>query len=97
MTFFTGMLVGGILLYAAMHYHLIRANDGLHLVRKTGPRLAATYVDIRRFGIADWAKYTEVAAALINSDRRDLVENAAGDALQQGFDGLLDRSAPRDK
>ena len=33
--FVTGMICGGALLFGAMHYHVIRGNDGVTLVRKS--------------------------------------------------------------
>ena len=90
MTFLTGMVVGAALLFGAQRYHVIRADDGFHCVRKIESKLAATYVDIRGFSVADWAEHTDVAAALVNADKRDLMENAAGNALRQGLDNLLD-------
>ena len=95
MTFFMGMVTGGALLYTALNYHLIRARDGMHLIPKASPRLAATYVDIRNFRVADWAEHADIAAALINADRRDVLGNAAVDSLQNGIDLLLDGPATR--
>ena len=51
MTFLTGMIIGGVLLYGALSYHILRADDGFHLIPKTSDRLAATYVDIRKFTV----------------------------------------------
>ncbi len=88
-TFFCGMIAGAALLFGALKYHVIRANDGLHLVPKLDAKLGATYVDIRNFTVADWASHPDLAAAMINDDQRELVEGAASDALQQGLDRLL--------
>ena len=92
-TFILGMFVGAILLFAILKFHVIRANDGLHLVPKREARLASTYVDIRNFTVADWAARPELAAALIEDDRRELVEGAASDALRNGLDRLLGSEA----
>jgi hypothetical protein len=90
-SFLSGMLTGGLLLYLTMNLHVIRARDGFHLIAKAHPQLAATYVDIRQFGVADWAEHPEVAAALVNSNRRDLMENAVDQTLGNGLDRLLGR------
>ena len=39
-TFFFGMVAGGLLIYAALNYHLIQAKDGLHLIPKVDATLA---------------------------------------------------------
>lgn len=95
MTFLMGVVTGAILLFAALHYHLIRADDGLHFVRKVDSKLAATYVDIRGFTVADWTQHPDVAAALMNSDQRELLEGAATDALQNGIDQFINRNDGR--
>ena len=88
-SFLFGMVAGAALLYGALNYHLIRAQDGLHLVPKLDAELSGTYVDIRGFTITDWSQQPNLAAALIDADRRELVEGAASDALRNGLDRLL--------
>ncbi len=88
-TFIFGMVVGGLLIYVALNFHLIQARDGLHLVPKVDAELAGTYVDIRQFGPGDIARYPKVALAIFRSGRSDLMESAAGDTLQNGLDELL--------
>ena len=87
------MIAGAVLPFGALKYHVIRANDGLHLVPKLDAKLAATYVDIRSFTVADWAQHPDLTAALINDDQRELVEEAASDALRNGLNQFLDRNS----
>ena len=94
-TFFFGMVAGGLLIYAALNYHLIQAKDGLHLIPKTDATLACTYADIRNFGPSDWAQHPEIAMALFKADRTDLLESAASTSLQTGIDRLLAPSETR--
>ncbi len=89
MTFFLGMVTGGVLLYGAQNYHVIRAQDGVHFVEKIDSKLAATYVDIRGFTFADWSQHTEIAAALVRAEKSELMQNAASDVLQQSLDTWL--------
>jgi hypothetical protein len=93
-TFLCGVLVGGLLLYGLLSFHLVRADDGLHLVRKVDAQLASTYVDIRDFGPADWIEHPEVFNALAAAGRRDLIRSAAEDALHNGLDRLLKPREP---
>lgn len=88
-TFITGMVVGGALLYVALHYHLLRAQDGMHLVPKAETSLSSIYVDIREFGPRDWANHPKLAAALFESGQEDLMNSAIDGALQNGIDRLL--------
>jgi len=95
MTFILGMVVGGLLLYGAQKNHLIRAEDGFHLVAKVKPKLAATYVDIRNFTVSDWARHADVAMALVAANQGQLMENSAADAVRTGLDRLLDKTEKR--
>lgn len=88
-TFVIGMAVGAVVLYVALGYHLIRASDGLHVIPKVNSGLADTYVDVTQFGPADWANHVDVALALAQAGRRDLIESAATGALDRGLDRLL--------
>jgi hypothetical protein len=94
MTFFLGMVAGGALLYMAEHYHLVRAQDGFHLIPKMESQLAATYVDIRKFSPADWARHADVAMAITNASQGQLLENSATQSMHEGAQGLLDRIRP---
>ncbi len=88
-SFVTGVFTGGLLIYGAMNYHILRAQDGFHVIPKVHAQLAATYADIRGFGIADWASHAEIAAALVNSNRKELLDGAIDDTLEKGIDRLL--------
>jgi hypothetical protein len=88
-TFLFGMVVGAALLYGLLQYHIVNADDGLHLVPKVNSQLAGTYVDVRNFGVAEWAQHADLALALEKAGRRDLLRAAADDALQRGLDRLL--------
>jgi len=91
MTFFLGMVVGGGLLYTAEHYHLVRARDGFHMIPKTESTWAATYVDIRNFSPADWARHADVAMAITTAKQGKLLENSATQSLQEGVQELFHR------
>jgi hypothetical protein len=88
-TFLLGVGVGVVLLYLVLNYHLIKARDGLHLVPKVDAQLAGTYVDIRNFGIRDWADHPEILLALKQAHRDDLISHAADDAVRTALDRLL--------
>lgn len=88
-TFLFGIVVGGLLIYGCLHYHLINAPTGLHLVPKLNSTLAATYVDIRGFGLSDWTNHQEIAGALLAANRQDLLASSASDSLRTGLDQLL--------
>ncbi len=90
-SFLSGVLAGGALIYFTMNFHLIHAQDGFHLVPKVNAQLSNTYADIRAYKVADWAQHADIAAALVNANRRDLLDNAINDTLNNGIDQLLNR------
>lgn len=90
-TFGTGVLVGAVLIYLIMNFHVVRAKDGFHVLPKVNAQFASTYVDIRSFTVADWAANAEIAAAIVNAQRRDLLDSAINDTFQSGVDRLLNR------
>jgi hypothetical protein len=94
-TFIFGMVVGGLLIYVVLNYHVVRATDGFYMVPKVNAELAAAYVDIRQFGPRDWAQHPDLAMAIFRADREELLESAAGGSLQIGLDRLLGPAAPR--
>lgn len=93
MLFFSGVVFGGALVYFAMNFHVIRSREGFDLVPKVHPQLATTYVDISEFQVSDWANNAEIAAALVQANRKDLLDNAINDTLDQGIDRLLNRDS----
>ena len=93
MTFILGMVVGGILLYGALSYHFIRADDGLHVIPKSSATLVSTYVDIRKFTVADLANNADIVEAIMRANKQELLKDTATGAVQNGIDRFLDRDS----
>ena len=94
-TFIFGMIVGGLLIYGGLNYHIINAPSGLHLVPKVKSTLTATYVDIRGWGVAEWMQHQDIAAALLSAERQDLMQSAAEDSIRTGLDRILPQGNDR--
>ena len=94
-TFGMGMVFGGLLLWSALHYHVLNTNSGLRFVPKVSASLSKTYVDIRSFTVADWARNTDLVLALTNANETDLVESAMGDSVEQGIKRWLNQDGQR--
>jgi len=75
--FLFGMITGAALLFIAMHYHVVRGKDGVFVVPKISNNLSDIYVDTREFDLGDWKSHKPLAAAIIQSDRSDLLEGAS--------------------
>jgi hypothetical protein len=87
--FFFGFIAGGIFVLGALKYHVIKAEDGVHLVPKMGATFSETYVDIRSFSPNDWAQHPNLTAAIVRADKAHLMNGAAVDSLFDGVEGLL--------
>jgi len=83
------MLVGAILMYGAMKYHVVNTKDGLQAVPKMTASLKGTYVDIRGFGIDDWAEHRDLAMALIEAGKGDLLGDAAISPVRETLEAWL--------
>ena len=89
-SFLLGMVVGAALLGGAMNYHFVRSSQGLLMVPKISKGLGDTYVDIREFQLQDWQQHRALAAALVNSDRSELLADNSLSNFRNSSDGVLD-------
>jgi hypothetical protein len=83
------MATGAMLLQGASTYHIVRANDGFHLVAKKPARLAETYVDVRSYTMTDWAGHPQLATALVQANRQHLVGDSALKSVQETANQLM--------
>lgn len=82
-TFLFGVVVGGILMLVALKYHVVRAEDGVHLIPKTTSQMGDAFVDIRGFGAEQWADHEKLATAIAQSDKKYLLSDSVADGLRQ--------------
>ena len=88
--FLFGMITGAVLLYAAMHYHIVRGNDGVFLVPKISNNLSDIYVDTREFGLGDWQSHKPLAAAIMQSNQSHLLGDSSLASFRATMQGLVD-------
>lgn len=89
--FFMGVVLGAVLMYTAMHYHLVRGQNGVFLVAKVTSELSDIYVDIRGFTLDDWKRHKPLAAAIIKSDRSELLDDATLTGFRESVHSVVDR------
>jgi len=77
MSFVFGVLVGVGGAMGGLRYHVVRAEDGVHVVEKSTPQWKEAYVDIRKFGLREWQEHSTLAMALIESDKGYLIAETA--------------------
>ena len=83
------MIVGAALLFVGLRYHVVRAQDGFHLIPKSSARINEPYVDIRSFTPADWEQHKALAMAIVQADKAHLMQASATEVIRQSFNDLL--------
>ena len=78
-----GMLTGFLLMGLSYEYHFVMSDQGFLVIPKTQSALKNIYVDIRDWSLKDWGDHPDVARALIQDGRSDLITTGtAGDASE---------------
>jgi len=88
-SFIVGMIVGALVLFVSLRYHVVRANDGVHLIPKSSARLTEPYVDIREFTVEDWDAHKALAMAIVQADKAYLMQDSATESVRRSFNDLL--------
>jgi hypothetical protein len=80
--FLLGLAVGCGLMFCALTYHVLRADDGFHLVPKLEASFGQSYVDICDFTVQDWMEHRSLAAAIIRDDKESLMSDSAEESFR---------------
>jgi hypothetical protein len=94
--FIIGVLLGAGAMFVSLRYHVVRADDGLHLVPRASSELGMPYVDIREFGVADWNEHRELALDIVRADKGALLQSSTIDSLRQTMEGVMKSLRPSD-
>lgn len=85
-----GIVIGAGLVYGALNYHVLRTPEGVEFVPKLSATFSETYLDVRQFGVSDWAEHQLVARAVMKAGKDDLLTDSATRSLQEGVQGFID-------
>ncbi len=86
--FIFGIGLGVLGCLATMNFHVVRAQDGFHLVQKQHARLGQAYVDTRQFSDTDWTQNPELVASIRADSGQGLVNETSPGFFQQGVNRL---------
>ena len=78
-----GMILGGFVVIMSLKYHVLRTNDGVTLVPKLSNSFEHAYVDVREFGLTDWAAHQSLTAAIVKSNKEHILQAAAQQSAQR--------------
>jgi len=79
-----GMLLGGGTVFAAFRWHFVRADDGWHVVTNRHSSIGDCYADVRDWTATEWTDHPQLATALVDAGKGDIV-------MQTSANGLIDR------
>lgn len=88
--FIFGMVAGALILFLAMHYHVVRGDDGVVLIPKISDSLSDVYVDTREFELTDWKNNKPLAAAIMQSRYSHLLADSKLTGFRDSVQGLVD-------
>lgn len=94
-TLFFGFALGCGAIYCAFNYHIVKSDSGLQFVPKKSASLSETYVDIRKFGVSDWAAHPGLSADILASEKSGLMGGSATNTIESEARGLLNNLQSR--
>ena len=89
--FLIGVFAGAVGLYAVMHFTLIRADDGFHLIPKIAAKLDMPFEDVRAMKLQQWQKKQPLALAIVRAQKGHLLKDPSLMAFRENAKLVLDR------
>lgn len=90
-SFLLGLGVGMVALYLTMHFVVIHAKDGVHVIPKIAAKLELPYQDIRQFKLADWQKKQSLALSILKSQKGHLLNDPRLLSFKENATSVLKR------
>jgi hypothetical protein len=87
--FLLGVVVGAGAVFGSLKYHVVHAEDGVHLVPKISSNFDEIYVDVRDFGPTDWDEHKSLAVALVKADKEHLIGDTTAHHFRQSLHDVL--------
>jgi hypothetical protein len=89
--FFLGLAVGVAGLYLTMHFVLVRARDGFHVVPKIAAKMEIPYADVRDYNLASWQQKQALALSLLKVKKGYLLEDPSLLVFKQSTQRILEQ------
>ena len=86
-----GVVVDGGAVYAGFgggKLIAIRADNGTHMVAKTALTFRDSYVDVRKFDVAEWREHVPLAEALLKANKKELIGDGVENSVRNAWDNL---------
>jgi len=88
--FIAGCVAGGAFMYAGITHHLLGTSSGWELVPKSSATFDDSFLDVREFGLSDWAEHRELVAAIIKAEKEKILGEAAQHSIEKTAGRLVD-------
>ena len=69
-----GVVVGGLLMFGALQYHVLRTAEGFSYVPKRNVTLKDTYLDVREWTPLDWSNHPDLIISMMQNGRKDILD-----------------------
>ena len=90
-SFAFGLIVGVLGLYITMHFSLVRARDGFHVIPKIAAKVDVPYTDIRDFTLENWLGKQLLALAILKANKGHLLQDQSLIGFRQSTQRTLDQ------
>ncbi len=90
-SFALGLIVGVLGLYITMHFSLVRARDGFHVIPKIAAKVDVPYTDIRDFTLENWLGKQSLALAILKANKGHLLQDQSLIGFRQSTQRTLDQ------
>jgi len=74
-----------------MHFSLVRARDGFHVIPKIAAKLDVPYTDIRNFTLENWQRKQTLALAILKAHKSHLLQDQSLIGFRQSTQLMLDQ------
>ncbi|HUP80439.1 MAG TPA: hypothetical protein VM260_17930 [Pirellula sp.] len=89
-SFAAGLIVGVLGLYITMHFSLVRASDGYHVIPKIAAKMEVPYSDIRKYTLENWQRRQSLALSILKANKSHLLQDQSLIGFRQSTQRILD-------
>ena len=90
-SFASGLIVGVLGLYITIHFSLVRASDGYHVIPKIAAKMEVPYSDIRKFTLENWQRRQSLALSILKANKSHLLHDQSLIGFRQSTQRILDK------
>ena len=91
-SFLIGLASGIAILYVAMHFTVLRANDGFHWIPKINAKLDVPYEDIRDFKAEHWQRRPALTLSILRARKGYLVDDSVQSSFKQTASQMIEQA-----